>query len=584
MILGFDTETTGIDFNHGSQPFLVTTCVGTMNKWWEFEVQPTTRNVLTDNESIEEIIQTIQQSEKIVGHNIKFDVRAIRHIGIKDWPWHKTEDTLIAAHVLASNQPKTLTDLVIRYLQLDISPFEELLKECVNESRRLVKKELPGWVIAEEGLPCMPSAEKEVWRNDYWLPRAVANFYKYDKSHRYHTVTRNYANTDSAAVIPLWEVLEYRLKKEGLYKIYRERMKVVPIVESMERRGITLYRSRLEAKQIEYTKDSEYKSNLCVTLAKSYGYDLTLPKAGRNKSLDTFVWEVLKLPVVNLTEKGNPSLNANAKNMIMTLLEENTKPWLFLKSLNEKSKRDTALTYMKGYTRFWKQLRGDCYRVFPNLNITGTDTTRFSSNNPNEQNISAKEEANLREIFGPGQGREQWSLDAENIELRLPAYECGEDEMIQLFERPNDPPYFGSNHLLVCHILHEEKFEYCIKHGLSFKDEFKSLYKKAKNGNFAVQYGAMPESGTADRAYGVPGAQLKIMDRFSKIKLLSKKWIDFANKHGYVETIPDRTLGCERGYPLLCSRSAFGGIRPTTPLSYHIQGSQGWWTMCGASW
>ena len=39
---------------------------------------------------------------------------------------------------------------------------------------------------------------------------------------------------------------------------------------------------------------------------------------------------------------------------------------------------------------------------------------------------------------------------------------------------------------------------------------------------------------------------------------LNEKCIRFAEKYGYVETMPDRTVDPDRGYPLLCSRSKWG--------------------------
>lgn len=220
------------------------------------------------------------------------------------------------------------------------------------------------------------------------------------------------------------------------------------------------------------------------------------------------------------------------------------------------------------------------YVLHPNLNPTGTSTLRWSCSNPNEQQISKQEGYNLRYGFGPGPGREWWSGDAQNIELRLPAYEAGETEMIQLFERPNDPPYFGSNHLLVFDTLHPEKFA---KHGKEVKKVFESTwYQWTKNGNFAVQYGAIDRDdgeGTADRAYHVPGAQKRIKARFNKIAGLNDRCIAYAEKYGYVETMPDKTVDPKRGYPLLCTRTEYNRILPTVPLNYRIQGTAMWWMM-----
>ena len=147
--------------------------------------------------------------------------------------------------------------------------------------------------------------------------------------------------------------------------------------------------------------------------------------------------------------------------------------------------------------------------------------------------------------------------------------------MIDLFERPDDPPYFGNNHLLFFDILHPDMFK---KYGKDVKKVFASTwYQWTKNGDFAIQYGAVAESGTADRAYHVPGAQAKIESHLRKIKGLSSRMITLAGKQGYVETMPDRMVDPDRGYPLLCTRSRWGDVTPTVPLSYHVQGTACWW-------
>jgi DNA polymerase I-like protein with 3'-5' exonuclease and polymerase domains len=64
----------------------------------------------------------------------------------------------------------------------------------------------------------------------------------------------------------------------------------------------------------------------------------------------------------------------------------------------------------------------------------------------------------------------------------------------------------------------------------------------------------------------------------SAIKKLNSDLCKFADKHGYVETIPDKTVDPKRGYTLLCTRTENGKILSTVPLSYHIQGSAMWCT------
>jgi hypothetical protein len=149
--------------------------------------------------------------------------------------------------------------------------------------------------------------------------------------------------------------------------------------------------------------------------------------------------------------------------------------------------------------------------LHPSLNPTGTDTLRWSCSNPNEMNIAKQEGFNLRLCFGPAPGREWWSLDAKNIELRIPAYESGQKDLIDLFERPDDPPFYGSTHLLNFSVVYPDLWEKELREvglekvGPHCKKKYASTwYQWCKNGGFAVQYGAVDRDdggGTADRAF-----------------------------------------------------------------------------------
>jgi hypothetical protein len=391
----------------------------------------------------------------------------------------------------------------------------------------------------------------------------------------------------------------------------------------MENNGVTLSRSRLEELRQKYTEGVEHSSKVCVNLAASLGFpDLVLPKSGVNQSIRTFVFDHLKLPVAAVNKKsGNPSLGKAARAVYVDTLPERSKQQLFFQRYDNRSSQATALSYMEGYKRFWvpalpcswcegnhpggpencldehyfndamKKAQHDVwYRLHPNLNITGTHTLRWSSKNPNEQNISKKENFNLRQLFGPTPGREWWSLDANNIELRIPAYESGEPAMIEIFEKPEDPPYWGSYHLLIFSILHPDKYDHDDPEGLlkAKKKYAATWYQYVKNGNFADQYGAIMRedgNGTADRAYHLPGAQAIIAKKLTHKAKLNQHWIDFANRRGYVETMPDKTVDPKKGYPLWVERNDWG-VRPTVPLNYHVQGTAMWWmqkAMCRVS-
>lgn len=612
-MIALDSETTGLDLYHGAKPFLVTAAHedGTV-QFWEWDVDPLTREVHVPAEDQAEIneLLTSNRDGEVALHNSKFDVTALDSLGASHirWSWRPVRDTLLAGHLLATSQPHDLTSMVLHYLGEDLEPYEKRLEEAVLSCRRVVQQarlkmkrgndggDLALWRIAEKNLPEMPSARDKTWKIDSWLPRVMARHLNYVTGHPWQTVLSDYANADSVATLALWRVLKAEIERRGLWNIYAARLKLLPVLHDMERRGPTSNGQELEALIEEYVVESERASRVCVNIAAGFGYDLKMPKSGNNGSLRKLLFgtaenggkdAVLKLPMLKFSDTtGEPSLDKEVLERYEGTLPANSSALAFVKALSTKRRCDTAVSYMSGYKRFWLPISGDwCdgngwYVLHPNINPTGTITLRLSSSHPNEQNISKKEGFNLRRCFGPAPGREWWSLDAKNIELRIPAYESNEEEFIRLFERPDEPPFFGSNHLLVSSILFPKEFSACRDNGhvdgRIFKKKYSAtLYDRVKRGNFCVQYGGQEE--LADATYGVEGAFDLINSRFEKQSALNRRYIAFANRHGYVETTPDRSVDPEHGYPILCQRTSYGKIKPTVPFNYHVQGTACWW-------
>jgi hypothetical protein len=156
-----------------------------------------------------------------------------------------------------------------------------------------------------------------------------------------------------------------------------------------------------------------------------------------------------------------------------------------------------------------------------------------------------------------------------------------ERDLIDLFERADEPPFYGSEHLLNFSVVYPDLWEDAVKRvGLAqagpwVKKEYAgSWYKNVKNGDFAVGYGA--GDATADRTFGRPGSRRRLIERFRGKEAKVAETLKFAEQRGYVETIPDRTVDPRRGYPLMTGRTEHGRVKPTLPWNYKIQGTAGW--------
>lgn len=594
MRKSFDSETTGVDAQHGARAFMVTSADEEGNiAFWEADVDPYTRMPNWTEADLDEIEAEIDSAEELIFQNPRFDVRAFSKLREKlaiNWRWNDTRDTLLAGHLLASNQPHDLTSMALIYCGVNIQPLEDTMEEHVKEARALAKSDYPKWRIAKAGDPTMPSAKEKVWKFDMWLPRRIAQEKAYSEDHPWWTCTSNYANGDTVVTLPLYLKMRQRLIERKLWNIYVARLKLLPVIYAMESRGVHISKTRTIELESKLSRESEELHEECIKLAD--GEIESLPVNGTSNALKHVVFNKFGLESNKATGTGQPSMDKNVLEHWIATLPEDSKPHKFISNLRQYRRRKTALGYIKSYEKFWLPsglLRTNI--LFPSINPTGTDTLRFSSNNPNAQQISKQEDVNLRYCFGPGPNREWWSLDAKNIELRLPAYESGEELLMDLFEHPDDPPYYGSTHLLNFHTVYPEIWDpICAEVGIekvgpTCKKKYASTwYQWCKNGGFAIQYGAVNltkdgEWGTADKAFHKKGAHSLLQARFNKLQTLNRKQIDHANKYGYVETMPDKTVDPKRGYPLLCTRSSYGKVLETVPLSYHVQGTAMWWMM-----
>jgi len=369
--------------------------------------------------------------------------------------------------------------------------------------------------------------------------------------------------------------MEPEIKRRGLWNIYRERMRLPPIALAMERRGITLNSKWAGEVRAEYAGGSERAATTMQDIAGSFGYPLELPKGAANASLKRILFDVLRLEPLKLSEKtGKPSTDKDTLDHWSLTLPPDSTGKEFVDLLVGKRQMDTAVAYVDGYERFMRHVDGSWGTIHPSLNPTGTDTLRWSSSNPNEQNISKKEKFNLRRCFGPAPGREWWSLDYQNLELRIPAFEADERELIEVFNRPNDPPYYGSYHLVVFDVLHPLMFA---EFGKKCKDMYESTwYQWVKNGNFAVLYGCQERK--ANLTYRVTGAYRKIRHRFPRMAELADRMLAMADKEGQVWTLPDKSVDPDIGYPIMTERTEYGRVSPTIPLNYHVQSTAMWCT------
>lgn len=568
-IISLDTECTGPDFWHGCMPFCVSTCTPSgQDRCWHWKVNPKTRKVVIPPKEVNELQKYIDRADSVVFHNAKFDIRALSTIGIKPSTfWNKEiHDTHIASHILWSGESHALKDLCVLHLDFPATD-EQHLQKAAKEAQGIAKK--LGWDVARLKHPCFPGLPKTShWEcMDYWLPCQVAAHKGFPESHPWHTIMQEYAINDAQRTILLWELLSKLIEHEDLWDHYIKRRDLLKPVYGMENAGLYM---RASAYEEEHTRYTELNTESLATCRELSGYeDMNL---NSHQQVSRFLFQERGLESVKKTKSGE-SVDGDVVDHLLETLPKKSLDRKFVLHLQRYRKTDKCLSFLDTYLAYSLD-----HIIHPGLNICGTGTTRFSSQNPNGENVSRQEKYNLRRVFGPAPGRAWLSVDYANIELRMLAYAAGETELIKAFER-GESVHMNFSWvvcpwaILKCSKGHtdswfqEQKLMLSPDQRKKLEKAFKETdqYHWVKNGDFALTYGA--SRNTADTSYHIDGAYDKIRSYFTNLDGFMSERVREAYRTHTVYT-----LG---GYKLQIPY----GREYTTAVDYYCQGSAGW-VMC----
>ena len=175
-------------------------------------------------------------------------------------------------------------------------------------------------------------------------------------------------------------------------------------------------------------------------------------------------------------------------------------------------------------------------RIHPDFQQMGTDTGRFSCNNPNLQQIPRESEtAPFRSCFIAADGYKLVVADYSSMEMRVVADLSGDEHLIQAFKDDWDV------HSATAAMIFNKEYT------KDFKTKHKDLRKIAKDINFGLAYG-MGLGLLASKIGTDKETAKKYMDKYYETFKNVKKWLDnagkFALKNGYSET----PIGRKRWY------------------------------------
>ena len=203
------------------------------------------------------------------------------------------------------------------------------------------------------------------------------------------------------------------------------------------------------------------------------------------KAFKDYLYKTLGLPVLKTTEKFSEAVDDEALILLSEWCEQNRPELVPIFQMIAEYRKWNKLksTYISGYLKF---LNTDTKRIHPDLMPLATEIGRFASRNANLQNTPRKDNdpIGIRKFIAAPKGKMLISLDFSQIELRIGAFYCRDEKMLETY-RNN-----GDIHAQTTSVIFNIPFSEAIDKGNSHYKERRTI---AKNCNFGVFYGLFPK-------------------------------------------------------------------------------------------
>jgi DNA polymerase-1 len=327
-----------------------------------------------------------------------------------------------------------------------------------------------------------------------------------------------YASEDADVTLQLHHVMWDKLSKEpGLKKVYEDiEIPLITVLAHMERNGVLIDADKLHAQTLEL-------EDRLANVEKNI-YDLSNTRFNINspKQLQTILFDLLKLPVLQKTPTGQPS---TAESILQELALEYPLPKLIIEY---RSLSKLITTYTK---KLPTQIHGKTGRIHTSYNQTGTATGRLSSSDPNLQNIPVRthEGRRIRQAFIAPPGHKIISADYSQIELRIMAHISEDKNLLHAFANNLD--------------IHQATAAEI--HGISLEQVTSEERRNAKAINFGLIYGMSAFGLSKQLGIGREAAQIYIdryFARYPGVKYYMENTRLSAADKGFVETLWGRRL------------------------------------------
>ena len=337
-----------------------------------------------------------------------------------------------------------------------------------------------------------------------------------------------YAAEDADVTLRLWQVLKPRLAAEGMSTVYETLERpMIPVLASMERRGISIDRAILSRLSGEFAQKA---GALEAEIQEIAGQPFNV---GSPKQLGDILFGVMGMPGGSKTATGAWATGAS---ILEDLAEQGFElPQKILDWRQLSKLRSTYTDALPGY------VHPETKRVHTSYALAATTTGRLSSSEPNLQNIPVRTEAGrkIRAAFIADPGHKLVSADYSQIELRLLAEIADIPQLKHAFAEGIDI------HALTA----SEMF------GVPVEGMPSEVRRRAKAINFGIIYG-ISAFGLANQlsiAREEAGAYIKrYFERFPGIRDYMEETKRICRDLGYVTTL----FGRRCHYPEIASKNA----------------------------
>ncbi len=334
-----------------------------------------------------------------------------------------------------------------------------------------------------------------------------------------------YSGEDADVAFRLCGILEPQLTAAGLANLYRDlEIPLIEVLAELEFNGIRLDIPMLNRVGEEMARQLNDLENAIYDAA---GHKFNIASL---KQLRTVLFEEQKLPVKRKTRTtGEAQTDQGTLEDIAAERPDNPIPKLILQ---HRQIAKLLGTYVQPLPQCVNPRTG---RIHTSFSQVAAETGRLSSSDPNLQNIPVRSEQgqDLRRAFLPEEGWTLLTADYSQVELRLLAHFCADDQLRQAYAEDRDV------HALVASRVF----------GVDEKDVTSEMRRVAKTVNFGVIYG-MSAHGLAQRLRIPRREAEQFIDayfaRYPRVLEYQSRLLEHCRKTGQVGTILGRQRQFER--------------------------------------